>query len=288
MGLSLSKRYKNEIRLVTEIIRTNFGNSTIGSYKRCIQHKFFRFNYSITSEFWLYLVQMVLPKIVIKDFSVYEVNKKVYIGLDLTKIDYDCFSFESFNPNKYESGNIFNGYAGNEVDDITLSCIYYMLEHDCRQAEKTSKFDIVPFEICKEYGLAEIDGNSKVYKVNDLAFLHSMVSNLYHKNKIQNLECWKKVHKCVESVINNVCLVLKPGYFKTIENRKFLPICEIDFNKDVIKVCIQFQNDSADLKKFNFSDFIQVGNGYGYYLPMYACVMWDGKKYYADGTYYFP
>jgi len=286
MGLSLSKRYKNEIGLVLNIIKRNFVSSIISDYRNCIR-RFYDFSYN-ESTFSLYLNWLSLSKTDITEFSVYELNKKVYIGLDLSKIRSEYFDFRSLNRGTYDAENIFDGYAENEVDNCTMSCIYYMLEYDCLRREKTSKFDIVPFEICKEYGLAQIDtGGKRVYKVDDLTFLFNMVANLYYnKKRLQDLDCWNKVYKCVDSIVNDSCLVLRKGYFKDISNRKFLPVCEIDFSKDTVRACVDFQNDSANLKKFDFSDFVRKGDGYGYYLPMYACVMWDGDKHYADGTVY--
>lgn len=286
MGLSLLKRYKNEIGLILNMVKRNFAENIIPSYKNgsCIR-KFYDFTYN-ESQFCMYLHWLSLSKSDLIDFSVYELNKKVYIGLNLSKIKSDWFDFKSLNRRTYDAENIFDGYAESEVDNCTMSCIYYMLENDCRRNEKTSKFDIVPFEICKECGLADIEGNKKVYKVDDLAFLFNMVTNLYHDRKLQELDCWKRVHRCIESVINNSCLILKKGYFKDISDRKFLPICEIDFNKETVRACVSFQNDSANLKKFYFSYFISNGNSLSFYLPLYACVMWDGNKYYADGTVY--
>ena len=287
MGLSLSKRYKNEIGLVLNIIKRNFVSDIIPDYRKCIR-RFYDFSYN-ESDFSLYLNWISLSKSDITDFSVYELNKKIFIGLDLSKIRSEYFDFKSFNKRTYDAENIFEGYAENEVDDCTMSCIYYMLEYDCIRRENKSKFDIVPFEICKEYGLAQIDGGKRIYKVDDLVLLFNMVANLYYnKKRLQDLDCWKKIYKCVDSIVKDSCLVLKKGYFKdiSISNRKFLPVCEIDFSKDIVRACVNFQNDSANLKKFDFSDFIRNGDGYGYYLPMYACVMWDGNKYYADGTVY--
>ena len=237
MSISLLKRYKNEIEVILSKTKKRLYIGNVSN------HVYFTIKCPWSGSENSYCHSLYFGnKIPFKKLlKAVEDSGLVYVGIDLDRYVEHLFLDSSFS-------GVYNYLSLSDIDRIAVFLLREMLvgefryiRNECGDSRNLNgyKGELV-LENYKNYidgNIFEKDGNGNILCKevgywDVYTFFDKFVENNYKDVMIKNNKYYKRFVKAVEDFYSNINLKLADGEFPKLNNRKFLPIVVLDFDKD--------------------------------------------------------